>query len=257
MTLHSERIGQGADLVLVHGWGMGSVVWGDLALRLAETFRVTLVDLPGHGASPWQGESSLAQWAQACRVAAPERALWIGWSLGAQVAIRAALDAPGRVGALLCVAGTPRFTQGEDWPHAMAPNTLTEFERALRGDHQGTLARFLALQVQGSQAGRATLRELRQRLAEAPQPQPQALEVGLSLLATVDLRAALADLHCPTRSLLGSRDTLAPARVAQDLQRLRPEAEVQVIHGAGHAPFLSHPEAVLEAVRTLHGAMPT
>jgi pimeloyl-[acyl-carrier protein] methyl ester esterase len=255
MSLYAERMGRGPDLVMVHGWGMSSLVWRDVAARLAESFRVTLVDLPGHGKSPWRGESSLADWSDACLVVAPERAHWLGWSLGAQVAVRAGLDAPERVDDLMCVAGTPRFAQSKDWPHAMAAHTLIQFARALRGDHQGTLARFLSLQVQGSEAGRAILRRLRERLAESPQPHPQALEAGLDLLATVDLRRTLADLECPTRWLFGDRDTLAPARAVPDLLRLLPEARTRVIHGAGHAPFLSHVDAFLEMARSLEGAM--
>jgi len=255
MSLHSEPRGEGLDLVLVHGWGMGSVVWLDVVDRLSDRFRLTLLDLPGHGKSPWRGETSLRDWAAACLAVAPERAIWLGWSLGAQVAIRAALDAPDRVATLLCVAGTPRFTQGEGWPHAMAPSTLVQFARALKGDHRGTLERFLALQVQGSESGRATLRRLRERLDQAPTPDYRALETGLDLLASVDLRRQLGELACPTHWLFGDRDTLAPARARPDLQRLLPQAEVQVIHGAGHAPFLSHLEVFLGAVLALHGAV--
>jgi len=49
--LHVETFGSGPDLVLLHGWGMHGGVWGDFALRLAERYRVHVIDLPGHGFS--------------------------------------------------------------------------------------------------------------------------------------------------------------------------------------------------------------
>jgi len=47
-------------VVLVHGWGMHSGVWEDVAEALIDHHRVTVLDLPGHGysrqarpATPW------------------------------------------------------------------------------------------------------------------------------------------------------------------------------------------------------------
>jgi pimeloyl-[acyl-carrier protein] methyl ester esterase len=227
---------------------MNGAVWDETAGQLSARCRVTVLDLPGHGGSGWDHGGGLADWAAACLDAAPERAVWIGWSLGAQVALRAALDAPGRVRGLLAVAGTPRFVRDADWTHAVEARTLEQFGRALRGNHRATLERFLLLQVRGSDEGKATLRSLRRRLAEAPEPHPGALEAGLDLLAGVDLRPELPRLAVPSRWVLGDRDTLAPAGAQADLRRLLPEAEVRVIQGAGHAPFLSHPVPFLAAV---------
>jgi pimeloyl-[acyl-carrier protein] methyl ester esterase len=146
------------------------------------------------------------------------------------------------------VAGTLRFVDAPDWPHAVQGRTLEQFGRALKGDHRATLDRFLLLQVRGSDEGKATLRDLRRRLAAAPEPCPEALEAGLALLASVDLRAEAAELGVPSDWLLGERDTLAPVGAAAELERLVPGARVRPIPGAGHAPFLSHPAEFLAAV---------
>ncbi|MCC7280015.1 MAG: pimeloyl-[acyl-carrier protein] methyl ester esterase, partial [Chromatiaceae bacterium] len=45
-------------------------------------------------------------------------------------------------------------------------------------------------------------------------------------------------------------DTLVPAAVGADIAALLPEARVQVIAGAAHAPFLSHPAATTAALLT-------
>lgn len=250
MKLHSRTLGQGPDLVLVHGWGMNAGVWAPLAEVLAADYRLTLVDLPGHGESPYDPERrTLADWAAMVAAVAPPGALWIGWSLGAQVALRAALDVPGTVRALVLVAGTPRFVEGDGWPHAMAAETFLQFADALVADHAGTLERFLALQVRGAQNAGETLRHLRREVRERPRPVDAALENGLDLLLGTDLRGELASLTRPLLWLLGERDTLVPSSVAPELARLRPDAVVSVLPGAAHAPFLSHAEPALVALR--------
>ncbi len=248
MSLATEVRGEGRDLVMLHGWGMNSSVWSDFAHELAEAYRVTLIDLPGHGHSPYHGEPTLAGWAEACLAAAPERAIWLGWSLGSMVALQAAHLAPERVSGVMVLAGMPRFVQAEDWPHAMAPRTLDLFIQALGDDHCGTLERFLALQMLGSDLAQETLRRLKNLLRQRPDPHPGALETGLDMLKSADLRPALGELSCPTAWVYGDRDTLAPARAAKLLPSWLPKLSVEIIPGAAHTPFLSHPTETRRAV---------
>lgn len=251
MRLAVSTLGSGPELVLLHGWGMNSTVWAGFSESLAERFRLWLIDLPGHGDSPYNGERTLAEWASACLAVAPERAVWLGWSLGAEVVLQAALQQPERVATVIGLSGTPRFVQGNDWPHAMAPRTLEQFITASRQDHRRTLERFLALQVRGSEAARDNLRLLKQQLRLQPDPRPEALDAGLGLLKTVDLRDRLAQLACPTGWLFGARDTLVPAGVADALQEWLPDARTEIISGAAHAPFLSHRSETVGAVETM------
>ena len=51
MSLYSQTTGNGPDVVLLHGWGMNSDIWEDVIEELAGSYRITVVDLPGHGRS--------------------------------------------------------------------------------------------------------------------------------------------------------------------------------------------------------------
>lgn len=249
MRLHAQIAGTGPDLVLLHGWGMNAGVWQPVIDRLSTRDRVTALELPGHGASAFDpARRTLRHWAAACLDATPPRAVWLGWSLGAQVALQAALDAPGRVRALVVVAGTPRFVQDEDWPDAMPDAVLRQFAAALASDHAGTLDRFLSLQVRGGSDARETLRELRAAIRARPAPQLGALRAGLELLLGVDLRAELPGLRPPSLWLFGERDTLVPVDVVHPLEALVPSAEILILHGVAHAPFLSSPALFLDLV---------
>ena len=255
IKLHTETVGTGPDLVLLHGWGMNGGVWESLAEELSTCYRITTIELPGHGHSPFTDNlHSLQNWADACLAAAPEQAAWIGWSLGGLVSTQAALCAPHRVSKLVLVASSPRFIQADDWPHAVVRGTLSSFADTLRSDPKKTLERFLALQVRGSTEAKSTLRRLRQDLHHRPAPNPDALDRGLHLLREADLRHSLPQLQCPTLWLLGERDTLTPASVAEDINQLLPTAEIKLLPGAGHAPFLSHRK---ESIAALHQFLET
>ncbi len=249
MKLLFETHGQGPDLVLLHGWGMNNAVWSTIINQLVQKHKVTAIELPGHGGSEYNPEkSSLQDWAEAVLAVAPENATWLGWSLGGLIAQYVAINQPHRITKLLLVTSSPRFVTGEEWPHAMLFNTLKQFARALTSNHQKTLERFLSLQVQGDEAARETLRLLREDLALRPSPNNQALEDGLDLLLTVDLRDELNKIECPTFWLLGDRDTLVPADVGEALEELMPRAEVLIMLRSAHAPFLSHTEQCVEAL---------
>jgi pimeloyl-[acyl-carrier protein] methyl ester esterase len=243
-----------ADLVLIPGWGMSAAVWDGLpaGLGLGGGLNPHPIELPGHGAMPFPppgGGAALDDWAQALLAAAPPRAIWLGWSLGGLVALAAALRAPERVSALVLMTATPRFVQAPDWTPAMPAATLGRFHDGLVADPAGTLERFLALQVRGSDQGREVLRGLRRGLRSSPQPDPAALALGLDLLRQEDLRHRLAGLVQPSLWLFGSHDTLVPAAAAPAVAGLAPGARTLVLDGAAHAPFLSHPRECALAIR--------
>ncbi|NEX18325.1 MAG: pimeloyl-[acyl-carrier protein] methyl ester esterase [Halochromatium sp.] len=274
--MHNDR----PNLVLLHGWGMNNAVWDALPATLTDRFQLHPIELPGHGQAPFEPEwRDLPDWADAVLAQAPDQAIWLGWSLGALVALQAALQtrvpgrplgpgqqAPtehrpgdrfatsggqalrGRISALILVTANPRFVQAADWRAAMPDEIFDGFHSSLLADPNATLGRFLSLQVRGSEDARETLRRLRAGIAERPQPQPDALLAGLDLLREEDLRARLADIPQPALWLFGERDTLVPAAVAERIELLMPNARCQTIPGAAHAPLLSHGDAVAAAI---------
>jgi pimeloyl-[acyl-carrier protein] methyl ester esterase len=255
VSLYRQQLGYGPDLVLLHGWGMNAAVWEPLTPGLAERFRLTIIELPGHGGSKPAAAADLSEWAELCLAAAPASAHWLGWSLGGQIALHAALSAPNRVSGLTLVGATPRFVQADGWQCAMPIAIFEQFAAALHGDPNATLSRFLALQVKGAEHARETLKLLRAELAQRPAASATGLAQGLDLLLRNDLRAALKDLECRSHWLFGSRDTLVPKAVQESLAAYLPDADTEEIPGAGHAPFLSHPYASLDALMRTTGAI--
>ena len=243
--LHRDQYGQGPELVLLHGWGMHGGLLRLFAEQLGEAFHVNVIDLPGHGNSPWQPAVSLDDWAQQVLDCVPQPAYWIGWSLGGLVALAAAQREPRQVRSLMLMASTPRFVMAADWPCAVDAKVFEQFAGHLDTDAEKTLARFLALQVRSADHSSDLLRQLRQDLKTRPSAMAEALRAGLKLLQESDLRHHVDDVAMPLFGVFGERDTLVPASVSR---LLADECHV-VLEGAGHAPFLSHPEVCVELAR--------
>jgi pimeloyl-[acyl-carrier protein] methyl ester esterase len=238
-----------ATLVLIHGWGLHGGVWTGLAPSLDGFDHRLAPDLPGHGAAPCPPEGfSLDAAADSLAPSMPHGCTVLGWSLGAMVALTLARRHPAKVGALVLVAATPRFTRAGDWPCAVDPAIFDGFARDLAEDYRQTLTRFLALQVRGGTASRGTLRHLRALLFARGEPSPRALAAGLDVLRRADLRAELAEIGQPALVIAGERDRLVPAAASRRLAVALPRGRYVGLPDAGHAPFLSHPEAFLAAL---------
>jgi 2-succinyl-6-hydroxy-2,4-cyclohexadiene-1-carboxylate synthase len=150
-ALHTEVIGTGPTLVLAHGFTQTGRLWGRFGEALATSRRLVLVDLPGHGDSASVDADLPTAASQVLDAAAEEQTVdLLGYSLGARVALHAALDHPGRVGRLVLIGGTGGI---EDPAERAARRTrdealATELESS--GDVDAFLVRWLSNPMFGS-----------------------------------------------------------------------------------------------------------
>ena len=228
------------QLVLLHGWGLNAEVWDCITPELSSQFTLHLVDLPGFGRSQGFGALTLEEMTRLVLAKAPEKAIWLGWSLGGLVASFAALTAPERVQALITVASSPCFAAQDNWP-GIKPEVLSGFQMQLSEDFQRTVERFLALQTLGTESARQDARKLKSAVLALPMPTSEVLNGGLEILKTVDLREALTQLEIPFLRLYGHLDGLVPRKVVPQLDSLWPNSLSYVFPKAAHAPFVSHP----------------
>jgi pimeloyl-ACP methyl ester carboxylesterase len=101
--------GAGSPVVLLHGVGLDGAMWSPVVEQMAQQYRVIVPDMLGHGGSPIPAASaSLSDYATQIvgllRHLRIERAGVAGFSMGAMVAQRMAIDHPSSVSrvALVC-----------------------------------------------------------------------------------------------------------------------------------------------------------
>lgn len=234
MNIHLTSYGQGTPLVFFHGWGFDSQIWMSLVPKLEDAYRVILVDLPGFGLS------SMMEWAafkEQLLALLPEQFVLIGWSLGGLYATRLAIESPERIMALFNVTSSPRFIMDADWP-GLSQSIFLKFYHNLSADLEGTLKDFITLQ-----ANSKTFDYIPHNL-----PSQAALEAGLNILDTWDLREDLKPFQTPTCFVFGRLDPITSVKTMDAMQVLFPQFKYLVFRKSAHMPFLSQPEAFIEAL---------
>ena len=241
--LNYEPIGQGPDLILIHGFAMSSVFLKPLAKQLADHYRVHLFDLPGFGTTP---QASLQDHPQTLGEDLlkylPQKAIWMGWSLGGIIASWVALHYPKQVRALINIATSPYFMEDLNWP-GISQTALITFSKNLKQDYAKTLTRFLNLQLTPTETSKKSLQTLKQMISYQTLPRHETLDAALKIIVDTDLRKKMPKIQMPCLYLLGEKDRLVPAEIAQKLASKN--IKMHVIKNAGHLPFLSHTQDFL------------
>ncbi|WP_340677206.1 pimeloyl-ACP methyl ester esterase BioH [Paraglaciecola sp.] len=249
MNLVSTTVGQGPNLVLLHGWGLNSGVWQPCIEQLTSSFTVTTIDLPGFGLNHEQLPEpySLASVAEAICKVLPETCILVGWSLGGLVAQQVALLAGNQIKHLMVVASSPRFIADDNWS-GMQFSVLDNFNAQLELNLPATISRFLAIQAMGSPTAKQDIKMIKQHMDNYPPANSLALSAGLQLLAQSDLRTQLTDIQCPLHFMLGRLDSLVPIKLQENLQDLHHKINITVFDKSSHAPFISEQQRFIEVL---------
>jgi len=240
--------GQGPELVMLHGWGLHSGIWGGVIDALATEFRVNLVDLPGHGINRQTPLSRDLKNVAGQILSELPSAAWMGWSLGGLVTLAAALQQPQKVQKMILVTATPSFSKRQGWDCGVDKASRQAFTDGLENYPEETLNYFCE-QTFGDKWMGESLRRLGVSSMLESIPASTTLHAGLHLLYNNNLLPALSGCKMPTLFLGGTRDrTINPDSLGKAASMMQ-DADVYLIPGAGHAPFISHEEKFLEITR--------
>ncbi len=243
-------------LVLLHGWGVHSLIWNQVLPFLERDFEVTAIDLPGYGNDVgYAGEYSLDAIAKEVLSRAPDKAHWAGWSLGATIAIAAAVAHPERFLKLQLVSTTPRFLNGTDWEWGVDSKPYEALANDFDRDYEKAVNRFLLLQVATNnrtqfRESRKLIQELSQATYHCNPPSRQTLRGGLRILSETDLRPVLAGLKIETQVIAGRSDRVVPVEASRYLFSQLPLGHSLHVFESGHLPFLQAPAKYIKALST-------
>ena len=128
---------------------------------------------------------------------------------------------------------------------------LEEFNNQLVANSAKTIERFLAIQAMGSQSARQDIKQLKSLIQQAPATDAEVLKQGLDILEHQDLRQEFARLSQPVGAIFGRLDALVPYKAIEKMQQLRPQLDIAVLDKASHAPFISHKEEFIAALKSM------
>lgn len=227
--------GAGPPLVCLHGAGGSHTHWGHVLAGLADVARVIVPDLPGHGRSAPAGEATIAGYGAAVLALLDslglERAALAGHSMGAAVALEAALAAPDRVTGLALVGAGARLRVAPAMLAGLAEAPDEAIERLVTAMFPEPSAHLRA----------AAVAEYRR--------DPARLRADLLACDGWDVRARLSALSCPAAVVCGELDALTPPRLASELAGLLDGAALTLLPRVGHVPMLEAPAETVAALR--------
>lgn len=249
--LYIKTIGEGPDLVMLHGWAMHSGIWSSVQAQLSSKFRLHLIDLPGHGHNTAIPAFSLEEMVKVIAANLPSSCILCGWSLGGQVAIKLALGLPKQINKLVLVATTPSFIKREHWQWGMEETTVQLFMSNLEKQYVQTINRFFTLQMKGSCDSSTMLTQLRNNFFGSLKPNEQSLKAGLQILVTTDLREEVSKLTLPVLLIHGKNDVITDCEASEWMHQQLIDSKLDLYQRCGHAPFLSYPNQFVASLYDL------
>ncbi len=238
--MHIKKIGQGKDLVLIHGWGMHSGIWEPIIDRFSNQYTLHLVDIPGMGKSHVINPYDLDHVTEEISKALPPSFDILGWSLGSLIAIKMSLMYPKKIHRMVLVGGTPCFINQTDWSYGVDVRDFNNFANNLFKNYKSTMTNFYILQLMHSKNSKLIIKKLKEMEAVENPPEIKSLQLGLDILLNNDLRNDINKIKHQTLLITGDMDRLTPKSASMWLDSHLKESQLKLIKGASHIPFLSH-----------------
>jgi pimeloyl-[acyl-carrier protein] methyl ester esterase len=263
-----------AELILLHGWATDNKVWegggpGGLPnlpnlieeLGRGTGLNIQNLNLPGHGTDKRWDEPTLKPAVEAVMDRVQESAIMgagpvtaIGWSLGAQVFLVGAMEAPEMFESLVLVGATPSFVTREDFNWGRNKSVVKRMLMDMKKSPIETITRFCGLSFTQRELTTPGAGFFMDRYCTPPPGlNIKDLTTALASLMDTDLRGALGRIKARTLIVHGGKDNVCPVGAATYLAENIEGAKLEIFEHAGHAPFLTEPERFNRLVKDFIG----
>lgn len=245
LSLAYDRRGQGAPLVLIHGYPLDHSIWEKVAPLLSPTFELILPDLRGFGESdstdaPYTMTDLAGDVSALLDHIGIESAYVAGHSMGGYVALAFAQAHPSRVRGLALVASQAAADPPE--------RREGRYANARQIAEQG-----IGETVAGMTPKLSAEERVQKYVHDLMKKQKAAGFIGSlrAMAERADTLSMLAATSFPVLLIHGDADGLIPIQRAREIQAAVPRAQLVELSGAGHMPMLERPQAVAEALKRL------
>jgi 3-oxoadipate enol-lactonase len=251
LAISWHEAGRGNPVILIHGLGDDHRAWRKVVGDLMLDHRVILYDLRGHGESGLgQPNGSLAQLAGDLIALMDaidlDSATLSGFSLGGTVAMRAAIDHPGRVDALALVATSSRVNAlAAEWytERAEAASTGAEGLRAMLDRDTEDVYRHRPDEIPAGLA-------IRRQSTADPAGYANACR-AMARLRQESLDPELGRITAPTIVVAAEDDQHCPPRAGEIIVNAIAGSELIVLPDTGHPVPIERPAEVVAAISRL------
>lgn len=223
--------GEGAPIVLMHGWGCNRTTLASIERNLTPNFKVYNIDFPGFGESSepcdvWSVDDYtqlIEAWIKAEGI---ENPIMLGHSFG------------GRVGIIYAARNSVKKLILVDAAGVKPTRTLRYYCKVYSYKF---IKRVLPL-VFGKNKGAHLIDKYRGKAGSSDyNSSTQMMRSIMSRVVNEDLKSYMPQIKCPTLLIWGANDTATPLKDAKIMEQLIPDAGLVSFEGVGHYSFLENP----------------
>ncbi len=248
----------GRPIVFAHGYGCSQAMWRFVAPAFEADHRVVLFDNVGAGGSDLAAyrpgkydslEGYATDLLEILDALDLEDAVVVGHSVSAMIAVVAANRDASRIGALVLVGPSPRYTDAPGYTGGFTQEAIDGLLDSLDANYAGW-ARGIAPIIMGNPDRAELGAELTDSFC-ATDPEIARHFARVTFLS--DNRRDLAGVSVPTLIIQTQDDVIAPTNVGRYVHDAIPGSVLTEIPVAGHVPHLSGPAEVVAAIRGFEG----
>ncbi|MDB6002940.1 MAG: alpha/beta fold hydrolase [Rhizobacter sp.] len=236
--------GEGELLVFLHGIGGNKSNWARQLTFFSPHAKAVAMDIRGYGESDdYSAKASITDFAADVLTVVEHfgarKVHLIGLSLGGRIAQRFAMNYPDRVASLTLADARP------DTRDTRTPEQREQFLQARsvplkNGKTPSDIAPAVVNGLVGPNASKAVKDELIAAMSTLRVPSYlKTIEANLN----DDFAGKLEDITAPTLVLVGEHDTTTPPVLSEELARVIPNAELEIIRDSGHLTNVEQPDA--------------
>ena len=260
VNIFYEDWGQGAPVVLIHGWPLDHTMWEHQAVALAKAGkRVIAYDRRGFGRSsrPWTGYDydTLAADLNALLTELDlNNVSLVGFSMGGgEIARYIGTYGDARIARVAFVSAVPPFLlKTENNPEGVPQSVFDGMHDGIKKDRfdflQSFSKSFYGVGMISHPVSQAVL-DWNQTVTSLAAP--NATDDCVTSFSGTDFRADLAKVKVPTLVIHGDKDQTVPFEVSGErTAKLIPQAELKVYEGAPHGLFFTNKDQLTADLMT-------
>ncbi len=253
MIFDSEKInyrlsGSGIPIVLLHGYLESVEIWNGFGAKLSQTFKVLMIDLPGHGESASLGDINRMEDMAALINALTEKLsidkfFLIGHSLGGYVTLAFLELFPEKL---------LGFSLFHSHPFADSPETIKKRKREIELIREGKKDLICQVNIPNSFAN-GNLKKFEVEIDKAKQIAVKTPNEGIiatlgGMMQRPDQSQLLKETKIPFLWILGENDNYIPYPEITEKVSMPLHASLVTLRNSGHQGFLEEEKQSLEVV---------
>lgn len=252
-----EDEGEGAPVVLLHGFPFNRSLWREQVEALRDGYRVVVPDLRGHGeTSLTRGVTAMEEMAEDVASLLDElgvgRAFVGGLSMGGYVALAFFRSHPERVRALV-LADTRATADTDEGRRVREETALRALSDGMEPISSAMLPKLLAAKTL---EGRPDVVERVRAMILSTNPEAAAAALrGMAMRR--DQTELLEEMNVPALVIVGSEDVLTPPADSEAMHSKIRDSRLVTVEGAGHLSNVERPAEFNLTLRQFLDALPS